>query len=287
MDIEALEREEIRKKQRTVAGLFVLAIVLAMVFAYWMGAFGFGATHTVYVDYNFAGGLDRGSTVRLAGIKVGRVADIQFVKQDASVIKDASTSLKLKIEISRDAFKQISSNSQFFINLAGLIGERYVEIVPGEGEPVKDGCVFRGVDPPRVDQLLSQGFGIFGDLRSFFSENKGDLKEIFATLNELSKNLSQILRSVSPEQRKQINVLLSNLSAMSEDLKTVAASLGSGIKHVENNGGRETWDSLHTLLVKANKIGVNDVRKLMLEDGVKVNFSSKKNNDRISEETQK
>src|SRR5690606_39229471 len=107
-------------------------------------------------------------------------------------VEGAVPNLRLKIEVNRAAFRQITTDAKFYINLAGLIGERYVEVVPGAGSPVDGGHVFRGIDPPRVDQLLSQGYGIFGDLRAFFSENKSDLKEIFQTVNELSQNLSKI-----------------------------------------------------------------------------------------------
>jgi phospholipid/cholesterol/gamma-HCH transport system substrate-binding protein len=279
MDIEAQERLELKRKQQRVAMLFVLAILLALVFAYWMGALGFGPSKTVYVGYNFAGGLERGSTVRLAGIRVGRVSDISFAKssdEEKSASEGSPESLRLKIEISNQAFRQITEDSYFYINLAGLIGERYVEIVPGKAALVKAGHHFRGIDPPRVDQLLSQGYGIFGDLREFFSENKGDLKEMFATLNDLSKNIAKIIDGVSVAERKQIRMLLGNLSATSADLKSLIASLNQFSEFAKTNNSTKSYKEFQELLSKANKIDRNDFRRLMLEDGVKVNFSSKK-----------
>jgi phospholipid/cholesterol/gamma-HCH transport system substrate-binding protein len=280
MDIEKLERQEIQKKQRLVAGLFLLAIALAMLFAYWMGAFGFGASRAFYVDYNFAGGLERGSTVRLAGIKVGRVSEIRFSSEkgvappsdvDPQAIAGPAQ-LRLKIEVSTDAFKQITTDTKFFINLAGLIGERYVEVVPGTGAPVERGHEFRGMDPPRIDQLLSQGYGIFGDLRSFFQENRGDLKEIFNTLNSLSKNLATVFGNVTPQQKRELSLLLSNLAVASGDLKTMTKNIGSGLEFLGTNGGREAWVNLKKLLEKGGAIHLNDLRRLMLEDGVRVRF---------------
>lgn len=285
MDIEQAERQELRKKQQLVAGLFVLAILLSMVFAYWMGAFGFGPSKNIYVYYDFAGGIERGSTVRLAGIKVGRVTDIQFVKGDIPLDQDpedapnegtAQSHLRVKIEVTRDALKQITDDSKFYVNLAGIIGERYVEVVPGRGQPVKRGHNFRGVDPPRVDQLLSQGYGIFGDLRDFFGENKADLKEIFQTLNDLSKNLAKILGGLTPDQKKQVGVLLSNLASTSGDLKDLVANLKSATDYVAENGAQPSWDRIQRILQKADRIGLPDIRRLMLEDGIKVNFSSRK-----------
>lgn len=268
MDVEQLEQREIRRKKILVGALFILTLFFALIFAYWMGAFGIGPTRHFYVNYDFAGGLDRGSPVRLAGIKVGRVTDIKFI-ENPSV-------LRLRIDVSKESFAQLTEDSKFYVNLAGLIGERYVEVVPGNGAPVKNGFEFRGIDPPRIDQLISQGYGIFGDLRALFNENKGDIKEILSSMNELTRNLNKLMGSVSPENSRQLQTILRNFSDMSGDMKTVMASVASGARHIEKNGGPESWDHIRNLLGRVDSMGLQDVRKLMLEDGIKVNFSSKK-----------
>jgi phospholipid/cholesterol/gamma-HCH transport system substrate-binding protein len=202
--------------------------------------------------------------VRLAGIKVGRVSDIRF--------EGEPTALKVKIEISRESFARFTEDSKFFVNLAGLIGERYIEVVPGNGAPVADGYEFRGIDPPRVDQLISQGYGIFGDLRTLLNENKQDIKEILASLNELAKHLNSLMGSASPEQKRQLTNLLKNLADVTSDVR-------KGTTYLSENGGPEAWQHLRSLLAKGDVIHINDLRRLIMEDGVKVNFSSKEVDD--------
>lgn len=269
MDIEALERREIRKRQVTVGLLFASAVVLAIIFASWMGLWGIGRSNVVYVRYNFAGGIDSGSPVRLAGIRIGRVREIQFDSVGEGV-------LRIKLEIQRSAFKQITNDSGFYINLAGLIGERYVEIVPGKGTAIRNGDELRGIDPPRIDQLISQGYGIFGDLRDFFQENRADLKEMFFTLNDLSKNLNRLMNSASSDQRRQLSTLLTNFAAMSSDMRVTLSTLKEGMLYAQKHGADSAWLNFRNLLDKGDKITVQDLRRLMLEDGVKVNFSSRK-----------
>lgn len=284
MDLENAERKELARKRRAVGFLFALAVLVSMVFAYWMGAFGMGPTAKLYVTYDFAGGLEAGSVVRLAGVKVGRVTSIDFVEREDSTgeangetaNKPAGGSLKLKLEVSKSALKQIREGTQFYINLSGLIGERYVEVVPGTGAPVANGHTFRGEDPPRIDQLFSQGYGIFGDLRGFFNENKGDLQEILGSMNELARSVQKILSSVSPEQRRQLTVLLGNLAAMSGDLREVSSALRSTSDHLKEKNIERSFAHLQSLLRKGDEISIQDLRKLILEDGVKVNFSSRK-----------
>ena len=259
MDIEAHEKSLMRKTQLKVVALLASAAVLAVVFAYWLGAFGLGQTYELDLRYRFAGGIDKGSPVRLGGIRVGRVSEVKFVD-------DPEANIQVTVKISPPAFEQITSDSKFYINLAGLIGERYVEVVGGQAGPVKSGDRLRGIDPPRIDQLISQGYGFFEDLRAFFNENKDDFSDLVAAMNTLmSKDTSQSIVRVTRDFRK-----------LSSELLLLTQRLNKGAVYLEENGVGSTYADMQSLLRKANMIHVNDIRRLMLTDGVKVNFGSQK-----------
>ena len=67
------------KLQFKVGVLFISAILMAILFAYFLGAFaGLGGGYSLNVHYNFVGGLQEGSPVRLAGVTVGKVQEISF-----------------------------------------------------------------------------------------------------------------------------------------------------------------------------------------------------------------
>ncbi len=269
MGIEEAQRADLRQKKFRVGALFAAAFVLSLLFAYWMGAFSFGPTRTLNVYYDFAGGIDRGSPVRLAGIRVGRVADVEFAKSGPHI-------LKLKLKFSRESFQQITVDSKFFINLAGLIGERYIEVVPGTGATVENGADIVGISPPRIDQLLSQSFGIFGDLRDFFYDNQKGFQETLENLNTLLGSTAKLIDKATPNQRKQFSKFLYNLGAMSDDLRDLTGRLNRSTKFMEEKSAGATWVNLTEAIRKANDIHINDLRRLMLEDGMKVNFSTKK-----------
>ncbi len=265
MDIEKREKALLRKTQYKVLALFASAAGLALLFAYWLGAFGLGQTHSLQLRYRFAGGIDKGSPVRLGGIRVGRVSGVKFVD-------DPEANIQVNIQVSPDAFRQITSDSKFYINLAGLIGERYVEVVRGDASPVEGGMVLRGIDPPRIDQLISQGYGFFEDLRGFFNENKSELGELLTALNSLSKNVNSVIGG------KGGKTLLSGakgLDNLSRELLVLTQSMNKSFGYLEDNNIGATFKDLQSLLRKGNRIDVNDIRRLMLQDGVKVNFSSK------------
>jgi len=266
MDIEQRERALLRKTQMKVLALFGAAAVLALVFAYWLGAFGLGSSYQIDLRYRFAGGIDKGSPVRLGGIRVGRVSGVKFVD-------DPEANIQVSIKLSPDAFAQITSDSNFYINLAGLIGERYVEVVTGGGSKVEDGMTLRGIDPPRIDQLISQGYGFFEDVRSFFNENKTELGELLSSLNALSQNMNTMLGG---KNGKSFVNGAKGINQLSQELLVLVKKVNKGFSYMEDHEIGTTYKDLQSLLSKGNKIHVNDIRRLMLEDGVHVNFGSKK-----------
>ncbi len=108
------------------------------------------------------------------------------------------------------------------------------------------------------------------------NENKSDLKEMLNTLNDLSKNLGKIMGGITPDQKKDLSVLLKNFSETSYDLKSLVVKLNSGADYIASKSGPATWDRLTNLVERGSKTSIQDIRRLMLEDGMKVNFSSKK-----------
>jgi phospholipid/cholesterol/gamma-HCH transport system substrate-binding protein len=67
-------------KVETKVGLLAfVSIVLIGVFAYFMGFISpFSNTKELNVMFNYAGGIEEGSPVRVMGIKVGKVRSITF-----------------------------------------------------------------------------------------------------------------------------------------------------------------------------------------------------------------
>ncbi len=62
-----------------VGGLFLLALAFIVGFIWYLGLVNpFASAYEVRVGYNYAGGVEVGSPVRVMGIKVGKVKAIQF-----------------------------------------------------------------------------------------------------------------------------------------------------------------------------------------------------------------
>ena len=119
------------KVETKVGLLFVVAVAMVAAFAYYLGVLNpFSASNTVQLGYNFAGGIEVGSKVRVMGIEVGKITAIDF---DPNLKMPNGEEVKLRVTatISKKAWPAVRKDSRFFINLAGVIGEKYLEVSPG------------------------------------------------------------------------------------------------------------------------------------------------------------
>jgi phospholipid/cholesterol/gamma-HCH transport system substrate-binding protein len=138
-----------RREVEIAVGVFMLAGLLAL--GYLSIRLGqvdlFGArAYTVFADFPTVGGLKSGSTVEIAGVRVGRVDSIRLKDYQARV----AMHIDQGIPIQNDAIVSIKTK--------GLIGEKFVQISPGGSEKlVGDGGRLTEVEAPvDIEELISK-----------------------------------------------------------------------------------------------------------------------------------
>lgn len=88
-------------------------------------------SYRLYASFQNAGGLTVRAKVTMAGVVIGRVSSI--------VLDPKTLKAKVTLEVYRDV-NSIDDDSVASILTAGLLGEKYVGIVPGAGDNIlKDG----------------------------------------------------------------------------------------------------------------------------------------------------
>ena len=98
---------------------------------------GQGSTYDLNAVFPTVAGLRVGASVEIAGVKVGRVQDIDLANYAAAV----TLRLEKRVQLQEDAIASIRTR--------GLIGEKYVSITPGGSEQIlKPGGRIREVEPP-------------------------------------------------------------------------------------------------------------------------------------------
>jgi phospholipid/cholesterol/gamma-HCH transport system substrate-binding protein len=137
-------------------GLFIfIALVILIAVTFSISDFFFKPGYNIFVELGFANGIQQSAPVRLAGISVGEVKEAGVFKND-----DGQTMVRLKLWLTNNA--RVEEDSQIIINTLGLIGEKYVEIIPGTPGSafVSEGDIMKGHDSISVEQITKKGYEI-------------------------------------------------------------------------------------------------------------------------------
>lgn len=253
-------------KIETKVGLLALAaVILIVTFAYMMGLISpFSNSRELNVMYNYAGGIDEGSPVRVMGIKVGKVKKITF---DPGYKSPQGEEVKLRLEITVDkkAWSTIRKDSKFFINLAGVIGEKFLEISPGstDASELSSGDYVRGEDPPRIDQLISQSYGLAGKIIELVEKNEGSVSNVIAQIDRLMTNFNKTLALLDKTSKnKDMARLLDNAIKISDDMAYLTGEL-------RTKKSQETFNLVHKLLFRLEPLDGPAIKKFLQEEGVR------------------
>lgn len=144
-------------------GMFVaigIAIFISMIFS--IGSFrSFEQRYSLKLRFSFVNGVQVAAPVRLAGVRVGEVSDIDILldKDNQKTVVDLTIVLSKKARVEKDA--------EAFINTLGLIGEKYIEIMPGTvgTETLKPGQTLIGKDSVPVEKVTEKAYEMMVDLK--------------------------------------------------------------------------------------------------------------------------
>ncbi len=253
------------KVEYKVGLLALVSFVLVIFFAYLMGFVSpFSNTHELHVMYNYAGGIEEGSPIRVMGIKVGKVKSITF-DPSYKMASGEEVKLRLTISVSQKAWSSVRKDSKFFINLAGVIGEKFLEISPGSaasGEHA-NADVVRGEDPPRVDQLISQGYGLAGKLIEIVNKNEGSVSNVITQLDKLTTNFNKTLTLLDKvSKNKEMSRLLDNAIKISDDM----AYLTNGLR---SKKAEDSYELMRKLLFRLEPLDAPAIKKFFQDEGVR------------------
>jgi phospholipid/cholesterol/gamma-HCH transport system substrate-binding protein len=151
-----------KTKLELKVGIFVfIGLIVLVVFVLSIGGFKtWSSGYKVDLIFNFVNGVRIGAPVRFAGVDVGVVKKINLkFNPDKN-----HSNVALEVWI-RDTVK-VPADSTVWVNTLGLLGEKYVEIMPGKdyANTLKEGQALAGVDPIPTHELFSQAETIMGNL---------------------------------------------------------------------------------------------------------------------------
>jgi len=113
-----------------MGGVVLIIAVVFLVFAYSSSSSGTVNGYTVTAKFNNISGINRGSDVRLSGIKVGSVVDTTLNADDYTAL--VTLSITDSVKLPTDTVARVWSD--------GLLSANYLDLLPGADEKMlKDG----------------------------------------------------------------------------------------------------------------------------------------------------
>ncbi len=136
--------------------------------------------------FRYADGLKKGAPVRLAGVDAG------YIRAIRAVFDPAAHTTSVVVDIWIEEGHSIPVDSRFMINQLGLLGEKYVEIVPGASAVLlAPGGAVRGEDPVPLESLLKMAGSLGGKVETALNGiNTGILTE--ANTSALAASLANM-----------------------------------------------------------------------------------------------
>ncbi|MFH1046331.1 MAG: MlaD family protein [Candidatus Omnitrophota bacterium] len=181
--------------------------------------------YDIKVTFRFASGIAEGAPASVAGVQVGEVKKIilgsDAQKQEALIT--LWVKLKQGVEIPRD--------SQTFVSTMGLIGETYLEIIPGSdyAQLLQNGDTLTGRDPSSTDTVMEIVRTMAADFNQVLDSVNDILNE--QTRNEVKAtvhNISTFSEGLNDQSKQDLQQTLQNLREAAVNVKLVTGRLERG-----------------------------------------------------------
>jgi phospholipid/cholesterol/gamma-HCH transport system substrate-binding protein len=215
--------------------LILVALGLLFGFVVVLGNFSLSRGFSFYVDFDFSGNLQTGAPVKVAGIKVGKVQRVDY----------------LAGKLDRASNRRIFEDAEFFINTQGVLGEQYLEIVPGTPgrRPVQPGQVLLGVTPPRMDLVVARLYEVLDGVTRLLREDKQSISNLLRAGTRAVKTVDLLLM----ENREEIGALLASLEQLTAEAGELLKNVRAGVGHPQR---------LRNLLASVEKTSVSISRNI-------------------------
>ncbi|MDP0499052.1 MAG: MlaD family protein [Verrucomicrobiota bacterium JB022] len=243
---------------------FVLGLILIFVTYSVIGNNQFGKKdgYLLVAQFNDLKTLTPGSDVRMAGVRIGEVAETKLVEGKAQAV--------LRI----DSKFQIPSDSIASIGVASLLGQNYIAVNYGQSQSmVQDGARIETKNTADFNDImnevsqLSQKFNQIADSFSGFGE--GDMGNLFTNLNDMVT-----------ENRAQLDTIVDRIDSITMKIDSGEGTLGKLInddtaytRAVETldeiklaaTDARATLDEAQTIIADV-KAGKGSIGRLLYDD---------------------
>ena len=151
-----------KTKLELKVGIFVfIGLTILVIFVLSIGGFKtWSSGYRLNLIFNFVNGVKIGAPVRFAGVDMGEVKriNLEFMPAENRSI--------VRLEVWIKDIVLVPGDSTVWVNTLGLLGEKYVEIIPGKdyANPLKDNQSLIGIDPLPIHEIFNRAESILHNL---------------------------------------------------------------------------------------------------------------------------
>jgi len=231
--------------------IFIVVTTLATsVLVVTIGNLSFGATKEYKAVFSDVTGVGKNDDVRIAGVKVGNVADIEIFDRTKALVT-------FKV----DADSQLTASTLASIRYRNLVGQRYISLSQGVGGPsiLREGAtiplqqtepaldltvlfngfkpLFEALSPKDINQLSYEIITVFqgegGTLESLLAHTASVTSTLASRdeiIGELINNLNEVMVTLGNRDTELSDLLIrlrQFISGLSQDREAILGSLES------------------------------------------------------------
>ncbi len=263
--------------------LSVAAIAVAIIFAIMVGGEGFLPWTRYHLKTRFGNvlGLKPGAVVRLAGVEVGQVSDVQFVGAQVEVV----------LEISEEYQDKITTESRAVLGSISLLGETAVDITasargrtlrdweylqsartPGQLSDIAEGATEGIKEATALLRDVRNGRGTVGKLftdEAIYREFAQFMTAAEAVVTNINRGKGTMGRLVNDDAAyKSLQGSLANLDEVTRRINAGEGSLGRFLKDEQlARSLSATSGNLEQLTERLNR-GEGTAGKLLTDDAL-------------------
>lgn len=216
-----------------VGALVLVATVLLVLFVVLLGGFSVGDKQTYHVEFADSGSVLAGAPVKIAGVRAGRVSQVEFLVDRAArksaplKAKEGPINVRISIAVDQNMARSVRKDSEFFITTQGVLGEKYIEIIPGsEAAPVwPDDAYVRGTDPPRIDLVFARVDNILAQVEGAMGGEDLNIGELVRSATRLMKRLDSYLE----RHQGRLDNIMVNVDGTVGDARSLVKGLKDGV----------------------------------------------------------
>ena len=209
-----------KEKTMRVGGLIAAALVVLMTFVFFIGSEQkiFARKNEYEVRFDSVAGLAEGNPVRMSGVTLGVVKDIQLPRDPKA--RDVQISLM----VDRKYAERIRGDSRARLKKLGLLaGDNYIDITPGSPRfpELEPGSIIPAQKQTNVDQLLASGEDVVDNLVQI----SYSLKNVLQRVDRGEGLLGEL--TTAPETKQRItDTVLTTLNKTNAILSHVESGKG-------------------------------------------------------------